>query len=334
MTSLHVARRQGRQTATDDYDDGGQQMKVLVTNDDGVASPGLHELAAALVAAGYDVIVVAPDRDMSGSAAALGQIHVDEEIEAEPVDLPGLDGVPAYAVDGPPGLCVLAARLGGFGEPPQLVVSGINPGCNAGRAILHSGTVGAALTAANFGCRGLAVSLDVSSRTLHERAGRAGHSVPSGPSVPAGDGSEATAQVVAGDGSGRSDGADRAAYWGSAAAVAVTATRWLATAPDLTVLNVNVPNRPVEHLSGARLAELAPFGTVRSSVVESSAGGGRLQMELRPTTDEVPPDSDTGLVARGYVAVTPIVGPRAADLDVSAVLDSVSLDAASARRSA
>jgi 5'-nucleotidase len=94
----------------------------------------------------------------------------------------------------------------------------------------------------------------------------------------------------------------------------------------VTVLNVNVPNRPVEHLAGARLAELAPFGTVRSSVVESSPGGGRLQMELRPTTDEVPPESDTGLVARGYVAVTPIVGPRAADLDVSAVLDSVSLD--------
>jgi 5'-nucleotidase len=298
-------------------------MKVLVTNDDGVASPGLHELAAALVAAGYDVLVAAPDRDMSGSAAALGQIHIDEEIEAEPVDLPGLDGVPAYAVDGPPGLCVLAARLGGFGEPPQLVVSGINPGCNAGRAILHSGTVGAALTAANFGCRGLAVSLDVSSRTLHERAGHA--------TVPAGDGSEATAAVVAGDGSGRSGGAERTAYWGTAAAVAVTAAGWLVTAPDCTVLNLNVPNRPVENLAGARLAELAPFGTVRSSVVESSPGGGRLQMELRPTTDEVPPDSDTGLVARGYVAVTPIVGPRAADLDVSPVLDAVSLDT---RRSA
>ena len=284
-------------------------MKVLVTNDDGVASPGLHELAAALVAAGYDVIVAAPDRDMSGSAAAIGQIHVDEEIEAEPVDLPGLDGVPAYAVDGPPGLCVLAARLGGFGEPPQLVVSGVNPGCNAGRAILHSGTVGAALTAANFGCRGLAVSLDVSSRTLHERAGGAG------------DGADVVSV----------SGEVRVAHWSTAAEVAVTATGWLATAPALAVLNVNVPNLPVEHLAGARLAELAPFGTVRSSVVESSPGGGRLQMELRPTTDEVPPDSDTGLVGRGYVAVTPIVGPRAADLDVSAVLDAVSLDT---RRSA
>jgi 5'-nucleotidase len=306
-------------------------MKVLVTNDDGVASPGLHELAAALVAAGYDVVVAAPDRDMSGSAAAIGQIHIDEEIEAQPVDLPGLDGVPAYAVDGPPGLCVLAARLGGFGEPPQLVVSGINPGCNTGRAILHSGTVGAALTAANFGCRGLAVSLDVSSRTLHERVGGGGARAAT---VPAGDGTEATAEVVRDSGVPAGDGAEQAeppAYWRSAAAVAVTATRWLAGSPDTTVLNVNVPNRPVEQLAGARLAELAHFGTVRSSVVETTPGGGRLQMELRPTTDEVAPDSDTGLVARGFVAITPIVGPRAADLDVSGVLDAVARDA---RRSA
>jgi 5'-nucleotidase len=272
-------------------------MKVLVTNDDGVASPGLHALAGAMVAAGYDVVVAAPDRDMSGSAAAIGQIHVDEQIEAQPVELPGLAGVPAYAVDGPPGLCVLAARLGGFGDPPDLVVSGINPGCNAGRAILHSGTVGAALTAANFGCRGLAVSLDVSSRKLHERPG----------------GSAAEAE------------------WSAAASVAAIATGWLATAPECSVLNINVPNLPVEEMAGARLANLAPFGTVRSSVVEASPGGGRLQMELRPTTEEVPPDSDTGLVARGFVAVTPIVGPRAADVDVTAVLEAVSREAEAVR---
>lgn len=289
-------------------------MKVLVTNDDGVASPGLHELAAALVAAGHDVIVVAPDRDMSGSAAAIGQIHVDEHIEAERVELEGLEGVPAYAVDGPPGLCVLAARLGGFGEPPELVVSGINPGCNAGRAILHSGTVGAALTAANFGCRGVAVSLDVSSRKLHEAAA----SGPATPTTPAGDGSEATVDV---------EPVSTVAHWGTAAAVGARMAGWVLTAPDCTVLNVNVPNLPLDRLAGARLAELAPFGTVRSSVVEASPEGGRLQMELRPTNEEMPPDSDTGLVAQGYVAVTPIVGPRAADLDVGGALDTVSPDA-------
>lgn len=291
-------------------------MKVLVTNDDGVASPGLHALAAALVAGGYDVVVAAPDRDMSGSSAAIGQIHVDEEIGAEPVELPGLAGVRAYAVDGAPGLCVLAARLGGFGDAPDLVVSGINPGCNTGRAILHSGTVGAALTAANFGCKGLAVSIDVSSRVLHEQAGGATPAV----AVPAGDGSAATAEVT-------EEPPGRLAHWDAAAAVAVGMVPWLVDAPDLTVLNVNVPNLPVGEMAGARLARLAPFGTVRSSVVESAPGGGRLQMELRPTNNDMPPDSDTGLVARGFVAVTPIVGPRAADLDVSAALRTVAPDA-------
>lgn len=290
-------------------------MKVLVTNDDGVASPGLHALAAALVAAGHDVIVAAPDRDMSGSSAAIGQIHVDEEIEAAPVELPGLAGVRAYAVDGAPGLCVLAARLGGFGDPPDLVVSGINPGCNTGRAILHSGTVGAALTAANFGCKGIAVSIDVSSRALHEQVG-AGPAV----TVPAGDGAEATAVVT-------EERSGPIAHWDAAAAVAAATVGWVMQAPDLTVLNLNVPNLPTERMAGARLAQLAPFGTVRSSVVEAAPGGGRLQMELRPTGKEMPPDSDTGLVTQGFVAVTPIVGPRAADLDVSGALDAVTLDA-------
>jgi 5'-nucleotidase len=311
-------------------------MKVLVTNDDGVESPGLHALAGALVAAGYDVVVAAPDRDMSGSSAAIGQIHVDEEIEAAPIELPGLEGVPAYAVDGAPGLCVLAARLGGFGDAPDLVVSGINPGCNTGRAILHSGTVGAALTGANFGCKGLAVSLDVSSRVLHEQAGGAspgpgagpGPSAPgastSGASTPAGDGSSATAEIA-------EEHPPTVAHWAAAAAVAVAIVPWLLDAPDLAVLNVNVPNMPVDKMAGVRRAQLAPFGTVRSAVVESAPGGGRLQMELRPTNNEMPPDSDTGLVAQGFVAVTPIVGPRAADLDVSGALEAATLDT---RRSA
>ncbi len=136
-------------------------MRVLLTNDDGVGSAGLHVLAAAMVAKGFDVVVAAPQQDMSGSGAAIGGLHADEHIDAAPVELPGLDGVPSYAVAGPPALCVLAARLGGFGEPPDLIVSGINPGPNTGRATLHSGTVGAALTAANFGVSGLAVSLGV-----------------------------------------------------------------------------------------------------------------------------------------------------------------------------
>jgi 5'-nucleotidase len=56
----------------------------------------------------------------------------------------------------------MAGCLGAFGEPPELVVSGINAGPNLGHACLHSGTVGAALTAATFGVSALATSIDVS----------------------------------------------------------------------------------------------------------------------------------------------------------------------------
>jgi 5'-nucleotidase len=69
------------------------------------------------------------------------------------------DGVTAYAVVGPPGLAVTAAALGAFGSPPDLVVAGVNAGINTGHSIIHSGTVGAVLTARTFGSRGVAVSL-------------------------------------------------------------------------------------------------------------------------------------------------------------------------------
>ncbi len=137
-------------------------MRVVITNDDGVESAGIHVLAATFLAAGHDVVVVAPSRDFSGAGASLGGITLAEDIGAGRVDLPGYPELEAWGVAGPPGLCVLAARMGAFGPVPDLVVSGINAGLNTGRAVLHSGTVGAALTAQNFGLSGLAVSTAVS----------------------------------------------------------------------------------------------------------------------------------------------------------------------------
>ncbi len=134
--------------------------RFLVTNDDGIHGPGLHALARALDAAGHDVVVVAPDFDASGTSASLGRVNLREDLPVRRAELPGAPGVEAWALAGPPAMCVLAATLGGFGDDEiDGVVSGINAGANTGRAILHSGTVGAALTAQNFGYRGLAVSL-------------------------------------------------------------------------------------------------------------------------------------------------------------------------------
>lgn len=137
-------------------------MRLLLTNDDGVESEGIHVLAATMVDRGYEVVVVAPDRDWSGASAAVGHIRPDEQVDVRRVDLPGCPDVEAWALAGPPALAAFAARLGAFGAQPDLVVSGINAGLNAGRAVLHSGTVGAVLTGQNLGWSGLAVSLQPS----------------------------------------------------------------------------------------------------------------------------------------------------------------------------
>jgi 5'-nucleotidase len=137
-------------------------VRIQVTNDDGIQSEGLQVLTAHLAAAGHEVVVVAPDRDWSGAGAAFGSFRPDQHLDVQRVTIDACPDVEAWALDGPPALTVIAARLGAFGEAPDLVVSGINAGLNTGRAILHSGTVGAALTAQNFGISGLAVSVDQS----------------------------------------------------------------------------------------------------------------------------------------------------------------------------
>lgn len=140
-------------------------MRVLVTNDDGIDAPGLHALAAALDADGHDVLVVAPGTDHSGYGAAIGDLGRQSDLHTTPATIPGAAHIAAFSLAGPPALCVMVARLGGFGDPPELVASGINPGNNTGRAVLHSGTVGAALTGANLGISGLAVSVGADAET-------------------------------------------------------------------------------------------------------------------------------------------------------------------------
>lgn len=136
-------------------------MRILVTNDDGIEAPGLHALAMALDDDGHDVLVVAPDRDHSGYGAAIGDLGRRSDLHTAPATIPGAAHIAAFSLAGPPALCVMAARLGGFGDPPDIVASGINPGNNTGRAVLHSGTVGAALTGANLGVSAVAVSVGV-----------------------------------------------------------------------------------------------------------------------------------------------------------------------------
>lgn len=134
-------------------------MRALITNDDGIGSEGLRRLALVAVDAGLDVTVAAPADNVSGASASLSAVQADGRVMVDAHSLAGLDGVPAYGVGAAPAFITLIATRGAFGPPPDIVLSGINCGHNAGQAVLHSGTVGAALTGASHGCRAMAVSL-------------------------------------------------------------------------------------------------------------------------------------------------------------------------------
>ncbi|MBU3704972.1 MAG: hypothetical protein FGM42_11490, partial [Ilumatobacteraceae bacterium] len=129
-------------------------MNILVTNDDGIDSVGLHVLARAMREHG-DVTILAPDSEYSGASAAFGAIHIMRP-DIHRVSVDGIDE--AWALTGPPALCVMMAHLGILEKKFDLVVSGINPGANVGRSVYHSGTIGATLTGRNYGMSGVAVS--------------------------------------------------------------------------------------------------------------------------------------------------------------------------------
>lgn len=120
-------------------------MRILVSNDDGIFSPGIKALGLAMRALG-EVFVVAPD--MEQSAVGHG-ITVRRPLRFKHTQSAGFGEIPAYRVDGTPADCVvLGVHLLGR---PDLVVSGINLGVNLGLDLTHSGTVAAALEGASLG---------------------------------------------------------------------------------------------------------------------------------------------------------------------------------------
>lgn len=114
-------------------------LLILVTNDDGIQSPGLLALKCALERVGR-VEVIAPDRNRTGAARS---ITMTSPLWVEEVEL--ADGSTAYATDGTPVDCVRTGALGFLDRPPNLIVSGINLSGNLGDDITYSGTVAAAL---------------------------------------------------------------------------------------------------------------------------------------------------------------------------------------------
>jgi 5'-nucleotidase len=267
-----------------------EPLRILVTNDDGVRAPGIAALARVVAGSGHEMVVVAPMVDYSGAGAAVGPVHSRDGVDYETYEIGGLAGVPTYGIDGPPALAVILACVGGFGPRPDIVVSGINHGVNVGRSALHSGTVGAALTAAQFGLRSLAVSIRY--------------------------------------------GADPIP-WETPATLAGRLIPVLVDAPEGTTLNLNVPNVDMARLRGLRHGRLGRAGTIRSAVHDSGDGQAHAHVSLPPEPSGtlrldlglpghgplVEPFTDAWLVARGYAALTPLVGVHDAGPETTATLE-------------
>jgi len=254
-------------------------VRALVTNDDGIDSDGLRQLAIVAREAGLDVVVAAPLTEASGSSASIAVVEEDGRVPVVRRELAGLSGVPAYAVSAPPAFITLIATREAFGPPPDVVLSGINRGANTGRAVVHSGTVGAALSAAAYGHAALAVSLDVAGPTGAE--GTDAHLPP-----------------------------PTHAHWDTAARLAAALLPILS---DQFVLNLNVPNLPPDEVRGLRQARLASFGAVQTSIAE--AGEGLVRAEVDEPDAGVEPDTDATLMAAGWACVTPLTPPREADVE-------------------
>jgi 5'-nucleotidase len=252
-------------------DDG--PVRILLTNDDGIDSVGLHILARAMKPFG-DVVIAAPDREFSGAGAALGALHlIQPEVHKARVD--GIDE--AWAITGPPALCVMFARLGAFGAPFDLVVSGINPGVNVGRSVYHSGTVGAALSGRNGFISGVAVSQAVTGFGIE---------------------GQGWDEMLVGQ------------KWESAAEVAATFVEGLVSAMPAqpVVVNINVPNKDVSEMKGWRVARVGHEPPRRMSTAvlepkEGHAGSYYVRMQWGDAVS-LPADTDGGLVESDYVSVS------------------------------
>ena len=249
-------------------------MRIFVTNDDGIDSLGLHILARAMLPFG-EVVVGAPDTEYSGASSSFGALHLIRP-ELHKANIEGIDE--AWSITGPPALCVMFARLGAFGEPFDLVVSGINPGANVGRSVYHSGTIGACLTARNGGINGVAVSQAV------DEGGYMGQGIE---------------EML------------KNQKWDSAAEIAAIAVEEMSTnlPKEASVLNINVPNLELSEMKGWRETKVGTdlIRQMTQVDIEPKIGHeGTFHLKLK-WGGRIPPSSiedDVGAVANGYVSIS------------------------------
>jgi 5'-nucleotidase len=142
-------------------------MRILVTNDDGILADGLWVLVGKLKNIA-DIVVVAPDREMSAIGTA---VSLRQPVRAKKV-APKVDGIETYAVEGTPADSVLLGLGRLVKDKVDLVISGINQGANLGDDVLISGTVGAALQASLHGFPAFAISLALGDKPRFDEAAK------------------------------------------------------------------------------------------------------------------------------------------------------------------
>jgi 5'-nucleotidase len=236
-----------------------KQLRILVSNDDGVYSEGIWALALQLSKIA-GVTIVAPDREQSAVGTA---VNLRKPLRVQQVP-PLHPAIQAYSVEGTPSDSVILGLAKVVKEKVDLVVSGINQGSNLGEDVLISGTVGAALSAYLRGFPAIAVSCEGTRW------------------------SEAYLQEV-----GRFS--------------AVLAKRiCVLEMPANLLINLNMPDLPMEEIKGIRLTSLAHKSHV-NTVEEGHDGKRSYYMLVRESVNQqVDRRSDIQASAQGYISITPL----------------------------
>ena len=244
-------------------------LRILLTNDDGFEAAGLRAVRSALEQAGHKVVVVAPLNQQSGSGVrvTLGEITVVDH------------GHDTWSVDGSPADCAaygLSRLLAN--APPDLVVSGANLGQNLGANVVSSGTVGAAVMAAQLGVPAIAVSV--------------GLDLAQAKATPTPFPSTVAAYPLAGELVARIIGR------------LATQAKGGPLLPADIVLNVNVPALPEARIAGLRLAPLGRHGGFRMIYPERPGQARTLSTIEADSAGRADSEADTAWFARGYITVS------------------------------
>jgi 5'-nucleotidase len=241
-------------------------VRVLLTNDDGIAAPGLQALRRALTGLeGLEVVTIAPDTNRSATARS---ITTRSPLAVEEITFD--DGSVGYATDGTPVDCVRFAELGFGGGRPDLIVSGINHGANLGDDITYSGTVAAALEGIVLGIPAVALSQQSSGGGMGYVTGKFDFTVAA----------EFSARMVA-------------RLRGEAM-------------PEATLINVNFPGVPVTGVEVTKLGKRIYDDELRLLDEPHEDGRRRYEIYGYSPRHEEEDGTDLCAVAAGRIAVTPI----------------------------